>query len=50
MLDFANLLKKTRETLHVRLKLNPTNCSFHINLGKFLGHIIFSHGLQTNLE
>lgn len=51
MVNYAADLKETIETLrHIGLKLNPAKCTFGLECGKFLGHVIWSQGLQANPE
>ena len=33
-----------------KMKLNPTKCAFGVSIGKFLGFIINSRGIEANLE
>ena len=32
-----------------KMKLNPTKCSFGVSVGKFLGLIVNSRGIEANL-
>ena len=32
------------------MKLNPVKCVFGVSVGKFLGFIVNSHGIEANLE
>ena len=33
-----------------KMKLNPTKCAFGVSVGKFLGFIVNSRGIEANLE
>lgn len=32
------------------ISLNPRNCAFHVNKGKFLGHLVGKEGVRIDLE
>ena len=42
------------ESFHVlkdyKMKLNPTKCAFGVSVGKFLGFIVNSRGIEANLD
>ena len=55
------LVKSVKDELHVdhlaesfqvlkdyKMKLNPTKCAFGVSVGKFLGFIVNSHGIEAN--
>ncbi|GJW55825.1 reverse transcriptase domain-containing protein [Tanacetum coccineum] len=46
------MLKDIRETLKrlrsINMKLNPKKCSFDVEDGPFLGHLITKHGIKAN--
>ncbi|GJT49829.1 reverse transcriptase domain-containing protein [Tanacetum coccineum] len=48
------MIKDIEETLltlkKVNMKLNPKNCSFRMEKGKFLGYIVTSEGIKANPE
>nr|GEV47406.1 reverse transcriptase domain-containing protein [Tanacetum cinerariifolium] len=48
------MIKDVEETLltlkKVNMKLNPKKCSFRMEEGKFLGYIVTSEGIRSNLE
>ena len=57
------LVKSVKAELHVdhlakafqilkdyKMKLNPTKCAFGVSVGKFLGFIVNSRGIEANLE
>ena len=54
------LVKSVKEKLHVdhlaepfqvlkdyKMKLNPAKCAFRVSVGKFLGFIVNSHGIEA---
>ncbi|GJR25029.1 reverse transcriptase domain-containing protein [Tanacetum coccineum] len=46
------MLKDIQETFErfqsIKMKLNPNKCSFGVEEGPFLGHLITKHGIKTN--
>jgi hypothetical protein len=44
-----NDLRETFDNLRrLRMKLNPTKCTFGVSTGKLLGFLVSSHGIEAN--
>jgi len=49
--DHGNDLRKTFDILRAfSMKLNPKKCVFRVRLGKFLGFMISSRGIEANSD
>jgi len=49
--DHLNDLKETFDTIcSYNMKLNPSKCAFGVTVGKFLWFMVFSRGIEVNLD
>ena len=50
-IDHIRDLREAFKTLkQYRMKLNPAKCAFGVSSGKFLRYMVFSRGIEANLE
>ena len=47
-LHFNHLVEVFQVLKDYKMKLNPTKCAFGLSVGKFLGFIVNSHGIEEN--
>ena len=47
-LHVAHLVEPFQVLKNYNMKLNPTKCAFGVSVGKFLGFIVNSRGIEAN--